>query len=253
MTGSKLVSYYCQSPNHSTGRGGQKVWIITPHCVVGQLDVVTLGNIFKPTSRKASSTYGIGRDGRIAQYVDEADKPWTTSSKWNDQRAITVEVANDKDPPGKMNDAAVDALVELAADCCVRYGKKRLVWPGSLKALQNTAWPSDTMVLSAHRWFDNTSCPGDWFYAREAEFADRVTKRIEELTDDMTEEKVKAIVEAVLAEQAKTRKTASVPEWAKAEFGMAMDSGITDGSRPQDYCTRLEAAIMVQRAMERQD
>jgi len=38
-----------------------------------------------------------------------------------------------------------------------------------------------------------------------------------------------------------------VPEWAKDEYQEAIDMGITDGSRPNDPVTRLEAAIMAKR------
>lgn len=30
------------------------------------------------------------------------------------------------------------------------------------------------MVLTAHRWFANKSCPGDWLYSRYGELADRI-------------------------------------------------------------------------------
>lgn len=39
--------------------------------------------------------------------------------------------------------------------------------------------------------------------------------------------------------------------WAEKEFTEAMDLGITDGSRPQGYATRQEAAIMVKRATKK--
>ena len=63
-TNSFLVSYTKLSPNHS-GQRTHSIDRITPHCVVGQCSVETLGNIFLPTSRQASSNYGIrGRQGR---------------------------------------------------------------------------------------------------------------------------------------------------------------------------------------------
>ena len=58
-TNSSLVSYTKLSPNHSWQRT-HSIDRITPHCVVGQCSVETLGNIFLPTSRQASSNYGIG-------------------------------------------------------------------------------------------------------------------------------------------------------------------------------------------------
>lgn len=49
-TNSSLVSYTKLSPNHS-GQRTHSIDRITPHCVVGQCSVETLGNIFYPTSR----------------------------------------------------------------------------------------------------------------------------------------------------------------------------------------------------------
>lgn len=51
MSNSPLVSYTKLSPNHS-GQRTHAVDRITPHCVVGQCSVETLGNIFAPTSRQ---------------------------------------------------------------------------------------------------------------------------------------------------------------------------------------------------------
>ena len=66
MSNSPLVSYTKLSPNHS-GQRTHAVDRITPHCVVGQCSVETLGNIFAPTSRQASCQYGIGV--RSSRYV----------------------------------------------------------------------------------------------------------------------------------------------------------------------------------------
>ena len=67
-TNSSMVVYTKLSPNHS-GHRTHAIDRITPHCVVGQCSVETLGSIFYPTSRQASSNYGIGTDGRVAMYV----------------------------------------------------------------------------------------------------------------------------------------------------------------------------------------
>lgn len=72
-TNSPLVSYTKLSPNHS-GQRTHSIDRITPHCVVGQCSVETLGNIFLPTSRQASSNYGIGVDGRVGD-VCGREKP----------------------------------------------------------------------------------------------------------------------------------------------------------------------------------
>lgn len=98
MSNSKLVDYTKISPNKTSPRN-HKIDTITIHCVVGQCSVETLGNVFAPTSRRASSNYGIGYDGRIGMYVEEKDRSWCSSSASNDNRAITIEVASDTKHP----------------------------------------------------------------------------------------------------------------------------------------------------------
>ena len=105
MSNSKLVDYTKISPNKTSPRN-HKIDTITIHCVVGQCSVETLGNVFAPTSRRASSNYGIGYDGRIGMYVEEKDRSWCSSSASNDNRAITIEVASDTKHPYKVRDAA---------------------------------------------------------------------------------------------------------------------------------------------------
>ena len=64
-TNSPMVSYTKLSPNHS-GQRTHSIDRITPHCVVGQCSVETLGCVFTPTSKQASCNYGIGLDQRPA-------------------------------------------------------------------------------------------------------------------------------------------------------------------------------------------
>ena len=55
-TNSSLVSYTKLSPNHS-GQRTHSIDRITPHCVVGQCSVETLGNIFlRFPNRQAATT-----------------------------------------------------------------------------------------------------------------------------------------------------------------------------------------------------
>ena len=124
-TNSPLVSYTKLSPNHS-GQRTHSIDRITPHCVVGQCSVETLGNIFLPTSRQASSNYGIGVDGRVGMYVEEKNRSWCSSSAANDQRAITIECASDNTEPYAFKDVVYRACVScpctaqisvLSADC----------------------------------------------------------------------------------------------------------------------------------------
>ena len=89
MSNSPLVVYTKLSPNHS-GKRTKKIDTITIHCMAGNCSVETCGNLFASSARQASSNYGIGTDGRIALYVDEANRSWCTSSNANDQRAPTT-------------------------------------------------------------------------------------------------------------------------------------------------------------------
>ena len=73
MSNSPLVTYTKLSPNHS-GRRNHVIDTISIHCMAGNGSVETCGALFADPSRKASSNYGIGSDGRIALYVEEANR-----------------------------------------------------------------------------------------------------------------------------------------------------------------------------------
>ena len=159
MSNSPLVSYTKLSPNHS-GQRTHAIDRITPHCVVGQCSVETLGNIFAPTSRQASCQYGIGVDGRVGMYVEEKNRSWCSSSNENDQRAVTIECASDTTHPYAFKDVVYNKLIELCVDICKRNGKKKLLWLGDKTKTLNYNPAADEMVLTVHRWFANKSCPG---------------------------------------------------------------------------------------------
>ena len=176
-TNSSLVSYTKLSPNHS-GRRTHSIDRITPHCVVGQCSVETLGSIFLPTSRQASCNYGIGVDGQVGMYVEEKNRSWCSSSNANDQRAVTIECASDTKEPYAFKDVVYQKLITLCVDICKRNGKKKLLWLGDKNKTLNYSPKSDEMVLTVHRWFANKSCPGDWLYSRLGDLASKVTAQL---------------------------------------------------------------------------
>lgn len=169
MSNSPLVSYTKISPNKTSPRNN-KIDTITIHCVVGQLSVESLGSVFAPTSRRASSNYGIGKDGRIAMYVEEKDRSWCSSSSANDNRAITIECASDKTHPYAINDTVYKALIKLLVDICKRNNIKELKW----KADKSLIGQPDKQNLTVHRWFSNTVCPGDYIYKHLGKIASEV-------------------------------------------------------------------------------
>lgn len=175
-TNSPLVDCTVKSPNHS-GKRTHKIDRITPHCVVGQLSAERIGECF-PEGREASCNYGIGTDGRVCLIVDEANRSWCSSSSSNDQRAITIECASDKTHPYAMNNAVYNKLVELCADICKRNGITKLLWLGDKDTSLAYSPKKGEAILTAHRWFANKSCPGDWLYSRYTQLAEAVNKKL---------------------------------------------------------------------------
>lgn len=187
MSNSKLVNCTVKSPNHS-GVRTHKIDRISPHCVVGQLTAEGIANLFTRHDEKngASCNYAIGSDGKIALVVDEANRSWCTSSKENDQRAVTIECASDKTTPYAFSGTVYNKLIELCTDICKRNGKSKLLWLGDKDKTLNYTPKTDEMVITVHRWFAAKECPGDWLYARLGNLAAEVTKRLGGVADDVS-------------------------------------------------------------------
>ena len=177
MANSPLVSFTKLSPNHS-GKRTHTIDRITPHAVVGQLSVERICDCFKDSSRQASCNYAIGADGRIGLCFDEQNRSWCSSSRDNDQRAVTIECSSDLTEPYAMNDKVYASLIELCIDICRRNGKKKLVWIADQeKALSYEVRP-DEMLFTVHRWFAKKSCPGNWLFERMGRLAYEVNGKL---------------------------------------------------------------------------
>ena len=182
MSNSPLICYTKLSPNCSKPRN-HAIDTITIHCMAGNCSIETCGEIFTPSSRQASSNYGIGSDGRIALYVDEANRSWCSSSASNDNRAVTIEVANTvAADPWPVSDKAYAALLDLVTDICKRNGIKKLLWQGDKSLIGQIAKQN----MTVHRWFAAKSCPGDYLYSRHAAIAAEVNKRLGATTTSST-------------------------------------------------------------------
>lgn len=174
MTNSALATITKLSPNKTSPRN-HAIDTVTIHCMQGQLSAASCGAIFENPKRQASSNYGIGKGGDIGLYVKESDRSWCTSSKANDHRAITIEVASDKTAPYKVTEAAYNALLDLVTDICRRNNIKKLVWSTDKKTRINH-WNGANMTV--HRDFAAKACPGDYLYNRMGEIADEVNRRL---------------------------------------------------------------------------
>lgn len=165
MSNSGLVNYTKISPNRTSPRRN-KIDRITIHHMAGNLSVETCGNVFAPTSRQASSNYGIGSDGRVGMYVEEKDRAWTSSSGANDHRAVTIEVADNAGAPGwGCSDKAMAKLILLCADICRRNGINHLTYTGNTSG-----------NLTLHKWFAATDCPGAYLESQMPTIASEVNK-----------------------------------------------------------------------------
>lgn len=204
MSNSKLTQVTILSPNHS-GKRNHVIDRISPHCVVGQVTAETLGARFAKSSVKASSNYGIDKNGRVGLYVDEANRSWCTSSVINDNRAVTIECASDTTHPYAMNEKVYNTLIELCADICRRNGKSKLIWIDNKDRALNYEPKSDEMLITVHRWYAKKSCPGDWLYSRLGDVAAKVTKKLQQSKEEeeMTQEKFNEMMNTWLETQAK--------------------------------------------------
>lgn len=250
MSNSPLVTYTKLSPNHS-GRRNHVIDTISIHCMAGNASVETCGALFADPSRKASSNYGIGSDGRIALYVDEANRSWCTSSASNDHRAITIEVANNGGAPDwPVSGKAYSALLDLLTDICRRNNIKELLWKGNKSLIGQV----DKQNMTVHRWFAAKACPGDYLYNRHGEIAAEVNRRLKgedesvdiaKLISEMTNEQAYQLMQKAELHA----KTIQEPSWSKEEghWAKATANGIVDGTSPERPMKRDEVIAVLGR------
>lgn len=173
MSNSGLVDFVRLSPNYDSPRQ-HSIDTITIHHAVGQCSVETLGAIFASRDREASSNYGIGSDGRIGLYVDENNRSWCSGNADNDNRAITIEVADNSTYPYEVNACAYKSLVNLCADICKRNSIPKLLWIDDKSLIGQT----DKQNMTVHKWFQATACPGEWLFTHMGVIADDVNNLI---------------------------------------------------------------------------
>lgn len=250
MSNSPLVTYTKLSPNHS-GRRNHVIDTISIHCMAGNASVETCGALFADPARKASSNYGIGSDGRIALYVDEANRSWCTSNAANDHRAITIEVANNGGAPDwPVSDKAYSALLDLLTDICRRNNIKELLWKGNKSLIGQVGKQN----MTVHRWFAAKACPGDYLYNRHGEIAAEVNRRLKgedesvdiaKLISEITNEQAYQLMQKAELHA----KTIQEPSWSKEEghWAKATANGIVDGTSPERPMKRDEVIAVLGR------
>lgn len=172
MSNSPLVTYTRLSPNNS-GKRTHAIDTITIHHMAGNLTVEQCGAIFANTKREASSNYGVNGKN-VGLYVDEANRSWCSSNAANDQRAITIETANDGgDPNWHVSDTTLSTLIKLVADICKRNGIKKLVWSDNKDDRVNHR---NGCNMTIHSDFAATACPGPYLKSKMSYIANEVNK-----------------------------------------------------------------------------
>lgn len=166
MSNSSLAVYKKISPNSDPRV--YPVTKITIHHMAGNSTIEGCGDWFAKSSTKASANYGIGTDGRIALYVEEQNRAWTSSDWENDHRAVTIEVANDGGKPDwHISDKALESLILLCVDICKRNGIKKLNYTGDKSG-----------NLTRHNMFVATTCPGPYLQSKFPYIAEEVNKML---------------------------------------------------------------------------
>ena len=207
MSDSPLASAVLFSPHHAP-RGHAVDTITIHHAACVGATAEEIARLFLNKNRRASSNYCVGADGSVALSVPEDRRAMTSSNAANDDRAVTIEVANSGGAPDwPVSEAAMDALVALCADVCRRNGIEQLRWRGDPTLVGQT----DKQNMTVHRWFAATACPGDYLYNKMGDVAAAVNRRL------------------APEKPARVQTLAQAPEWAREELRRLLECGALQG------------------------
>lgn len=126
--------------HYTKGRSGRKLQYTVIHYAYGDLSLQAYYNVWQ--SRQASAQYAVDRNGRIGQYVRDADTAWTNGNFDANCKSITIEHSN-------QGDNFTDATIENGA---------RLV--AAIHRAYNLGRPEWGINVFGHSDFASTSCPG---------------------------------------------------------------------------------------------
>ena len=179
MSNSSLIeaTYKAHSNNYSEGRSGRKIEKVTIHHMAGILTAKQCGSIFQNGNRQASSNYGIGKDGEIALFVDEANTSYADANWDSNCKSVTIECSNNKTGGDwTVSDTVLNSLIELVADIFKRNGIK--------KAIKGE-------TITWHSMYSTTTCPGNYLRSKMDYIAEKVNEKLNNATDTSDKEEEK--------------------------------------------------------------
>ena len=214
MSNSSLITatYKAHSNNYSVGRSGRKIEKVTIHHMAGVLTAKQCGSIFQNGSKSASSNYGIGKNGEIALFVDEANTSYADANWDSNCKSVTIECSNNKTGGDwTVSDTVLNSLINLIADIFKRNGIK--------KAIKGE-------TITWHSMYSATTCPGNYLRSKMDYIVEEVNKKLGNSTSNNTstdkkeETKHKIDVDGLWGTDT-TKKAQEV-------FGTTVDGKVTD-------------------------
>ena len=169
-----------------------------------------------------TSAHYVVEDRKVACMVNLYDTAYHAGNWFANLSSIGIECRPE------MSDGDLETVCELVAYLYGVYGE---------------------LPIYPHKYFSRTACPGryeaklDYIKQRALEILNGESKEESE-SDDVTQEQFNKMMDNYLA--AKRQLPAS--DWAKETWQQATASGLTDGTMPQDFCTREQVVTMIQRA-----
>ena len=167
MSNSSLATekYMAHSNNYSVGRSGRKIEKVTIHHMAGVLSAKQCGSIFQNGSRKSSANYGVGKNGEIALFVDEANTSYADANWDSNCKSVTIETSNNKTGGDwTVSDKVLNSLIKLVADILKRNNLGKAVKG------KNITW---------HSMYAATACPGNYLRSKMDYIVDEVNKILE--------------------------------------------------------------------------
>ncbi len=166
MANSKLAKWKWSGTTDHYNNREHKIDTITIHHMAG--DLTLEGCCVSVQGRGGSCNYCIDSDGNIGVMIDEKYRSWCSCSPPNDNRAVTIEVANcSGEPDWRVSTKAMNALIKLCADICERNGITKLNFTGDTSG-----------NLTMHKWFEATGCPGPYLESKFPYIASEVNKKL---------------------------------------------------------------------------